>query len=156
MEFSNSVSFLASVKQVLATLVAKLWNKLFLATKSVSQLTSTIAAVRSSAVIAMTPCGVLLPATLCAVAHPRASACSLIHASAWNERTIKPEVINFSNAWEEMFLSLFVYGILIKKKNSSGIWGERPTKFKSQYFKIYPKLFQNSPTCNQFFWKSRK
>lgn len=59
------------------------WNCLFLATKSVSQLTSTKAPWFLSTITATRPCDVVLPCNLVAFDQPSDCACSFNHASAW-------------------------------------------------------------------------
>merc|ERR1719228_585078 len=70
------------VKQVFARLSRILLNFSFLATKSVSQLSSTIAAFLSARRRPSRPCDVLRPCSFCALAQPWACACSFSHTSA--------------------------------------------------------------------------
>jgi len=72
-------------RQAVVTCSTSALKVLFLATKSVSQLTSTMAMHLSdgSEAIPMRPCAVARPSNLVAFAQPKAFACSCSHFSAW-------------------------------------------------------------------------
>jgi len=76
------------------TVSARLWNFLFRATKSVSQLISASAAWFPSTVTVISPWLVLRSFSLAAWVQPYCCACSFSHFSAWSKEELRDSVVS--------------------------------------------------------------